>query len=80
MRKVEWVAGRLKGLARAVALETAKAQGKAWQNMTEAQREKAMRDAEAVVRGWVHNQVLATFESEYREPEGGGPPMVEWDA
>lgn len=67
--KVEWVVGRKKALARAVAILTAREAGTDWSRLTHAQRDSRFRRAEEAVTQWARDDVLALFLYPYREKD-----------
>lgn len=66
---VPWVVGRKKALARVIALEIHRLgdDGPAWERLTQAQKNKRVRDAERVIDRWVANGVLIQMAHEYRD-------------
>ena len=67
MTTVPWVTGRLKALARALALHDAKKEGVDWTKLPRREQTRRTREAEEVITRWVENGVITSFLYPYRD-------------
>lgn len=66
MTRVLYVTGRRKALARGIALEMAKEEGRNWSRMTPSEIRCAVAKADRVLQTLVDNEVLAEFIYDWR--------------
>ena len=67
MTNVLWVTGRLKAVARGLALHDAQKEGVDWLKLHRRDQTKRIRDAEEVITRWVENGVISSFLYPYRD-------------
>lgn len=79
MSTVQWVVGRKKALARAIAIQSVQANGLRWEALGQSRRDQLVKDAEALLTSLVSHGVLAQFKHEYRERDDDGwEQLADW--